>query len=276
MRSLVLISAFAALAYAQAPQYRAAAPPQYATQAAPAPQQYAPQAAAPQQNAAPKIAFNPAAVHFVQIGQKLEGDYKFGYDSGKQPDNSQSFREETRLPDGTVKGAYGFIDASGKQRIVRYTAGKNGFQADGDIYLDGAPKGTVPAGPQGVVAAPQAAQPAAPQYAAPQYSAPAAPQYSAPQQTYGYQPAAAAPAQGGYRAAAPAAAPSLPSFSAGGSSAEKKYEDGQYNPEFTKAGLYYPDIYEKLPAPGTAPRSREPAFVDPALFNYNIGAAKKQ
>ncbi|RWS22756.1 hypothetical protein B4U80_09261, partial [Leptotrombidium deliense] len=55
----------------------------------------------------------------------------FGYDTGKGP-SGQSFREETRLPDGTVMGAYGYLDEHGKQRIVKYTAGKEGFKVDSD------------------------------------------------------------------------------------------------------------------------------------------------
>lgn len=37
----------------------------------------------------------PASIHYVNIGQELNGDYKFGYDTGKGP-SGQSFREETR------------------------------------------------------------------------------------------------------------------------------------------------------------------------------------
>uniref|UniRef100_A0A061QLI1 Putative cuticular protein n=1 Tax=Cupiennius salei TaxID=6928 RepID=A0A061QLI1_CUPSA len=90
----------------------------------PQPQSYQPQ---PQQNRV----HQPAAVHYVNIGKDLAGDYKFGYDTGKGNDG-QSFREETRLPDGTVQGAYGYVDGSGQQRIIKYTAGKNGFQVEGD------------------------------------------------------------------------------------------------------------------------------------------------
>ena len=60
---------------------------------------------------------------------------QFGYHTG----DGGSFREETRLPDGTVQGAYGFIDADGKQRVVRYRAGKEGFQAEGDDVPKGSP-----------------------------------------------------------------------------------------------------------------------------------------
>jgi len=81
--------------------------------------------------AAAKAAAQQAKLHYVEIGPSLKGDYKFGYDTGSGP-AGQSFREETRLDDGTVKGAYGYVDANGKQRIVRYTAGKNGFVVEGD------------------------------------------------------------------------------------------------------------------------------------------------
>ncbi|GIY00044.1 uncharacterized protein CEXT_199951 [Caerostris extrusa] len=77
------------------------------------------------------VTHKPASVHYVNIGTELAGDYKFGYDTGKGNDG-QSFREETRLPDGTVRGAYGYVDESGTQRIVKYTAGKDGFKVEGD------------------------------------------------------------------------------------------------------------------------------------------------
>ncbi|XP_015908320.1 cuticle protein 2 [Parasteatoda tepidariorum] len=111
---------------------------------------------------------NAAPVHYVSIGQQLQGDYKFGYNTGNG--NDGSFREETRNPDGSVSGAYGYIDASGKQKIIRYTAGKDGFKAEGEDI----PK------------APPAPQPVAPQpqyQPQPQYNP--APQYNQAQQ---YQP----------------------------------------------------------------------------------------
>lgn len=87
----------------------------------------------------------PAQVHYVNIGEDLTGDYKFGYDTGKN-DGGQSFREESRLPDGTVKGAYGYIDAEGKQRIVKYTAGVEGFKVESDEAAPGhgAPRAPAP------------------------------------------------------------------------------------------------------------------------------------
>lgn len=87
-------------------------------------------------DATSKATAQQAKLHYVEIGPSLKGDYKFGYDTGSGP-AGQSFREETRLDDGTVKGAYGYIDANGKQRIVKYTAGKNGFVVEGDQEAPG-------------------------------------------------------------------------------------------------------------------------------------------
>ncbi|CAG2161781.1 unnamed protein product [Oppiella nova] len=86
----------------------------------------------------------PAQVHYVNIGADLAGDYKprgkgkgrFGYDTGKGP-KGQSFREETRSADGTVRGAYGYTDANGQQRIVKYSAGKEGFKIEDDSPAQG-------------------------------------------------------------------------------------------------------------------------------------------
>ncbi|XP_067127689.1 cuticle protein 6-like isoform X1 [Centruroides vittatus] len=112
---------------------------------------------------------NSQPVYQVNIGAELQGDYKFGYDTGKGS-GGQSFREETRLPDGSVQGAYGYVDASGKQRIVKYTAGENGFVAHGD----GVPKAPSP----GPATRPVATQSDAPQSYQPQ-------QVSQPPQQYG-------------------------------------------------------------------------------------------
>lgn len=145
---------------------------------------------------------NPAPVHYVNIGQQLQGDYKFGYNTG----NDGSFREETRNPDGSVSGAYGYIDGSGKQKVIRYTAGKDGFKAEGDD-IPKAPPAPQPAAPQpGYTPQPQynsaPYQPPAPQYQPqPQYNNYVQPQasqgynqytppqqYGAPQQSGSYNP----------------------------------------------------------------------------------------
>ncbi|PRD37877.1 UNVERIFIED_CONTAM: Cuticle protein 6 [Trichonephila clavipes] len=131
------------------------------------PNQYAPQPYQPQpQNNRNN---NAAPLHYVNIGAQLQGDYKFGYNTG----NDGSFREETRNPDGSVSGAYGYIDASGKQKIIRYTAGKEGFKAEGDD-IPKAPPAPAPVAPQ------PAYQPQ-PQYNPQQYQP--QPQYN-PQPTY--------------------------------------------------------------------------------------------
>ncbi|XP_067127690.1 endocuticle structural glycoprotein SgAbd-3-like isoform X2 [Centruroides vittatus] len=117
----------------------------------------------------PRQTYAQNSVYQVNIGAELQGDYKFGYDTGKGS-GGQSFREETRLPDGSVQGAYGYVDASGKQRIVKYTAGENGFVAHGD----GVPKAPSP----GPATRPVATQSDAPQSYQPQ-------QVSQPPQQYG-------------------------------------------------------------------------------------------
>ncbi|XP_022709625.1 DNA-directed RNA polymerase II subunit RPB1-like isoform X3 [Varroa jacobsoni] len=411
-------------------------------------QQAAPAAQAPQQAPAQPRHLPPAAVHFVNIGEKLEGDYKFGYDTGKGNENGQSFREETRLPDGSVKGAYGFIDASGKMRIIRYTAGKDGFKAEGDIFQDGAPantpglNGPAPAAAPAAPAAPshqqraapvpqylpQTAsqpqyqpqppyqqslqyrperantyQPASPTYTPqsiqyrpqpqpqsgyPQYASQISPQYAQPNYAYpasvsgGYRqpqtsnglyasaqtnrpqklqpafpdffrvssPTQATQAQSQAQAQAQAyqqpapqqyrsvvsdapvspvqsysprpvyrqqAFPSYkhtphqyqlaskqgsgpvssysPAAQINDAGPKKKYEDGQYDPELTKAGLYYPELYEKISTTGkdgtprsptaaqiaaaaaNAPQSPRPLpYFDPSLLAYNIGTQQTQ
>lgn len=78
---------------------------------------------------------NPPKLHFVDLDDGLSGKYKFGFDTGKT-EVGQVFRQEKRLADGTVVGKYGYVDEYGKQRIVSYTAGINGFQATGKpIFL---------------------------------------------------------------------------------------------------------------------------------------------
>ncbi|GIY22549.1 hypothetical protein CDAR_269901 [Caerostris darwini] len=178
----------------------------------------------------------PAPVHYVNIGTDLAGDYKFGYDTGKGP-LGQSFREETRLPDGTVKGAYGILDESGRQRIIRYTAGKGGFMAEGDGL---GPAGVAPGPAPQPVANPHAAAPQSAYQPPPQqYSAPAQ-QYNPPQQQYNPPPQQYNPPQQQYRPAAQAAS-----------------QTGQWDP---RSDPYYKE---------------GPAFIDVERLSYNIGTAKQ-
>ncbi|OTF70852.1 Cuticle protein-like protein, partial [Euroglyphus maynei] len=165
--------------------------------------------------AGPAPLHRPASVHYAQIGENLAGDYRFGYRTG----DGNSFREESRLPDGTVQGQYGFVDADGKQRLVRYQAGVGGYQVLGGG--DGpAPASAVHSAPVARSAAPTA--PAIPQWAQSHIGGtiPAAPQpqqqpqavlgqYSSP--SFAQQPAAL---QLGARFASPAAASSSPGFPA--------------------------------------------------------------
>ncbi|KAG1684097.1 Adult-specific rigid cuticular protein 12.4 [Nymphon striatum] len=78
---------------------------------------------------------NPPKLHFVDLDDGLSGKYKFGFDTGTS-ELGRVFRQEKKLDDGTVIGRYGYVDANGKQRIVNYSAGKDGFQATGDIGPD--------------------------------------------------------------------------------------------------------------------------------------------
>ena len=81
----------------------------------------------------------------MSIGQKLEGDYKFGYETGKGSNGDESFRSETRDADGTVRGSYGYVDSTGKQITVHYEAGREGFKI---LSEDEAKNGKRPAAQQ--------------------------------------------------------------------------------------------------------------------------------
>lgn len=163
-----------------APQYQPSSPPSYPPANVP---QYQPQPAynqpssyssppaySPQPSTNPQPTYSNAPVlqSFTNTGPQSQGDYKFGY---KTTDGG-IFREETRNADGSVSGSYGFIDANGKQRTVKYTAGKDGFRAEGDDI------------PQPVAGAPSSPQPA-PQ----QYNSQPVPRYASPQSSYNGSPA---------------------------------------------------------------------------------------
>jgi len=60
-----------------------------------------------------------------------DGSYNFKYDTSEQREGRQ-FRDESRAPDGSVVGKYGYEDPSGVIRVVHYTAGKEGYVASGD------------------------------------------------------------------------------------------------------------------------------------------------
>lgn len=57
-----------------------------------------------------------------------DGSYTYGYEGA-----DGSFKIETKLATGEVKGKYGYVDeSSGKVRIVEYGANKYGFQPSGE------------------------------------------------------------------------------------------------------------------------------------------------
>lgn len=56
-----------------------------------------------------------------------DGSYTYGYEGA-----DGSFKIETKLATGEVKGKYGYVDESGKVRIVEYGANKFGFQPSGE------------------------------------------------------------------------------------------------------------------------------------------------
>ncbi|XP_058799787.1 uncharacterized protein LOC131669131 [Phymastichus coffea] len=59
-------------------------------------------------------------VEFQIQGHEGPATYVFGYDTGDG--ENRQYRLEERLPDGSVKGHYGYYDARGKLRTVRYLA----------------------------------------------------------------------------------------------------------------------------------------------------------
>ncbi|CAH1953739.1 unnamed protein product [Acanthoscelides obtectus] len=74
------------------------------------------------ENRAPPVAI------LKQINRHNEdGSYTYGYESG-----DGTFKIETKLPNGEVKGKYGYVDDTGKVRVVEYGATKHGFAPAGE------------------------------------------------------------------------------------------------------------------------------------------------
>lgn len=69
----------------------------------------------------------------VQYQLLNKDTYQFGYDTGTGP--SQSFREESRDAEGTVRGKYGYIDPLGALHIVEYMADHTGFHIISSLKL---------------------------------------------------------------------------------------------------------------------------------------------
>ncbi|XP_055851372.1 proline-rich proteoglycan 2 isoform X2 [Episyrphus balteatus] len=69
----------------------------------------------------------PVAI-LKQINRHNEdGSYTYGYEGA-----DGSFKIETKLATGEVKGKYGYVEESGKVRVVEYGANKYGFQPSGE------------------------------------------------------------------------------------------------------------------------------------------------
>ena len=90
--------------------------------AQPSPRSYA---SSPKEPEKPKP--TPVAI-LKQINRHNEdGSYTYGFEGA-----DGSFKIETKLPGGDVKGKYGFVDDSGKVRVVEYGANQYGFQPAGE------------------------------------------------------------------------------------------------------------------------------------------------
>ncbi|GJQ81576.1 hypothetical protein Trydic_g9951 [Trypoxylus dichotomus] len=92
---------------------------------------------APARPAPPRLSssgFSPSAPKptpvpiLKQINRHNEdGSYTYGYEGA-----DGSFKIETKLPTGEVKGKYGYVDDTGKVRVVEYGATKYGFEPAGE------------------------------------------------------------------------------------------------------------------------------------------------
>ncbi|XP_071439099.1 synapsin-1-like [Hetaerina americana] len=91
-----------------------------------------PQAHRQQQQLAPvrsNAVVRPTPVPILkQINRHNEdGSYTYGYEGA-----DGTFKIETKFPTGDVKGKYGFVDDTGKVRVVEYGADRYGFQPAGE------------------------------------------------------------------------------------------------------------------------------------------------
>lgn len=73
------------------------------------------------------IKFYRNGLHINIFRHNEDGSYTYGYEGA-----DGSFKIETKLPTGEVKGKYGYVDDTGKLRVVEYGATKHGFQPSGE------------------------------------------------------------------------------------------------------------------------------------------------
>ncbi|XP_044740316.1 translation initiation factor IF-2-like [Chrysoperla carnea] len=100
-------------------------------------QEYDFESSAPRRPAPPRVTpgysgsvdVKPTPVPILkQINRHNEdGSYTYGYEGA-----DGSFKIETKLTNGEVKGKYGYVDSNGKVRVVEYGANKYGFQPAGE------------------------------------------------------------------------------------------------------------------------------------------------
>ncbi|XP_076378734.1 cuticular protein 97Ea isoform X2 [Megalopta genalis] len=94
----------------------------------PTPRSYASDAAPNRQAAGPTTPKPTPVAILKQINRHNEdGSYTYGFEGA-----DGSFKIETKLPTGDVKGKYGFVDDTGKVRVVEYGANQFGFQPAGE------------------------------------------------------------------------------------------------------------------------------------------------
>ncbi|CAK9829921.1 hypothetical protein ANTRET_LOCUS7187 [Anthophora retusa] len=94
----------------------------------PTPRSYAADSAPNRQSSGPTTPKPTPVAILKQINRHNEdGSYTYGFEGA-----DGSFKIETKLPTGEVKGKYGFVDDTGKVRVVEYGANQYGFQPAGE------------------------------------------------------------------------------------------------------------------------------------------------
>ncbi|XP_013789111.1 extensin-like [Limulus polyphemus] len=181
-----------------------------------------------------------------------------------------------RLPDGSVKGSYGYLDQNNQPRIVRYLAGKEGFVAEGDVGpVDSPPPAPKPI-PHHLVAnkprqylPPQqrvASQP--PRYLPPQQRvASQPPRYLPPQQRVASQPPRYVPPQQRVASQPPRYLP--PQQSVASQPPRHAPQQQVVRPVLQRDFVPEPQFHLE------SPEDLGPPFIDTSLLSYNIGTKQR-